>query len=233
MKKVVIIPTFNEALNIRSLIDNIHHILPEVYVVVVDDSSPDGTAKIVIECAKENSFVSLILRKEKKGLGLAYLYAINEVLKDKDVTEIAMMDADFSHKPEYLPAMFEKLSEWDVVVGSRYIKGGKTIGWELWRQILSYLANLYCKIILRMSIWDATSGFYAIKADVLRRSDFTQIDVSGYAFQIEFKYLLWKRGARLLEYPIIFANRHGGESKISGHIISEGVVAPWKMLLKR
>jgi dolichol-phosphate mannosyltransferase len=231
-KRIVIIPTFNEAHNIGSLLKKIGKILPDSNVLVVDDSSPDGTGEIVKNYSKTNPKVSLLTRKEKRGLGEAYLNAFDEILKDPEVSEIAMMDADFSHKPEYLPQMFGMLSEHDVVIGSRYIRGGETVGWELWRRILSFMANLYCKLILRMSVWDATSGFYTIKTEALRRIDFSSIDVSGYAFQIEFKYLLWKQGLKLKEFPVTFVNRVGGESKISGHIVSEGIVAPWKMLFK-
>ena len=143
------------------------------------------------------------------------------------------MDADFSHSPDCLIEMFKKLGDYDVVVGSRYIKGGKVAGWELWRKLLSYFGNVYCKIILRLPVFDATSGFYCLRTEILRKLDLSSIDASGYAFQIEFKYLLYKHGARFVEFPITFTNRAGGGSKMSGHIISEGIFAPWKMLFKK
>lgn len=233
MKQVIIIPTFNEAPNIRGLMENIKNLLPDAHIVVVDAASPDGTAGIVKAFAETKPRVSLLSQKEKNGLGKAYLYAFELVLKDENVTEVAMMDADFSHNPACLPAMFEALSRYDVVVGSRYVKGGKIAGWELWRKLLSFLANVYCRIILRLPVFDATGGFYCIRAEVLRRLDLSSIDSSGYAFQIELKYLLHKQKVKFKEFPITFANRAGGESKMSGHIISEGVLAPWKMLFKK
>ncbi|MCR4311487.1 MAG: polyprenol monophosphomannose synthase [Candidatus Taylorbacteria bacterium] len=233
MKRVIIIPTYNEAENIRGLLSEIRTLLPEVSVVVVDDSSPDGTGDVIRAYAATDTFVSLLSRPEKDGLGKAYLFAFEHILKDGEVSELFMMDADFSHNPKYLPSFFQALAQYDVVVGSRYVSGGGIAGWELWRKWLSYFGNLYCRILLRLPVLDATSGFYALRADVLRKLDFQSIDASGYAFQIEFKYLLHKQKARFKEFPIVFANRAGGESKMSGHIISEGIGAPWKMLWKR
>lgn len=233
MKRVIIIPTYNEAKNILGLIEKIYKTLSDVNILVVDDNSPDGTGLVVMQYSRKNPKVSLLSRPKKEGLGKAYINAISEVVKDKYVDEIALMDADYSHNPKYLPIMFEMLSKYDVVIGSRYINNGGTIGWETWRKFLSLLANIYCKIILKMKIWDTTSGFYAIKADKIRQLDLSSIDASGYAFQIELKYLLYKKNSRLFEIPIVFENRAGGESKISNHIIYEGVLAPWKMLFKQ
>ena len=232
-KRIVIIPTFNEAENIEAFISAVRSTDEEVGIMVVDDSSPDGTADIVERLTKTDGRLSLFLRKQKNGLGRAYIDAFGKALQDSDVESVAMMDADFSHDPKCLPAMFGELSKFDVVVGSRYVRGGGIVGWELWRKFLSFFGNLYCKLILRMPIFDATSGFYCLRADTLRKIDFSAIDASGYAFQIEFKYLFWKHGARFLEFPIVFTNRVGGESKMSGHIISEGIFAPWRMLFKK
>ncbi len=233
MKRTVIIPTYNEAQNIKAIIGRVLAVDSSLNVLVVDDNSPDGTAGIVESITKGNDRVTLLLRKEKNGLGKAYINAFQKILEDGQVTEIAMMDADFSHDPDSLPQMFKRLADYDVVVGSRYVKGGGIAGWELWRKFLSYFGNVYCKIILRLPVFDATSGFYCLRVDTLRRLDLTTIDASGYAFQIEFKYLLYRLGARFIESPIIFANRAGGESKMSGHIISEGILAPWRMLFKK
>ena len=146
MKRVVIIPTFNEAQNIQALMDKIQVVMPEVYILVVDDNSPDGTGDIVSENAKTNARVSLLSQKKKNGLGRAYLYAFEKVLADPDVAEIAMMDADFSHDPKCLPAMFGELAHCDAVVGSRYVAGGGIVGWEFWRRLLSFFGNAYCKL---------------------------------------------------------------------------------------
>jgi len=232
MKQVVIIPTFNEAANIKALLLRISAVAPKANVLVVDDSSPDGTAEIVRDFQKNNPRLSLLVRQKKEGLGRAYLAAFQTVLKDPEVESVVMMDADFSHNPDYVPAMLDLLSSCDMAVGSRYVQGGGTSGWEAWRRLLSFFGNLYCKIILRMPVFDATAGFSAIRAEVLRQVDLSSIGVSGYAFQVELKYLLFRHGARLKELPIIFVNRVGGESKISGHIVNEGILAPWKLLFK-
>ncbi len=145
-----------------------------------------------------------------------------------------MMDSDFSHDPKNLPGMQKVLEtgKATVVVGARYVKGGGTSGWELWRRMLSYFGNLYVRMVTRIPLHDLTAGFIMMKADTLAKIKYDNISASGYAFLIELKYLLWKSGARFFEWPIIFVNRTGGESKISNHIVSEGIVTPWKIKLK-
>lgn len=233
MKDVIIIPTYNEKENIAQIISETFKLLPGIFILVADDNSPDGTADIVRSLKKDFPNLSLLLREKKEGLGRAYINAFEETLKDKDVKKIVMMDADFTHNPEYLPEMLKATDSFDVVIGSRHIEGGKTEGWELWRRVLSKGANFYCRQVLHLPIHDYTSGFNVINTNVLRRVDFSKIDISGYAFLIELKYLLNKEGASLKEVPILLKNRRGGESKISNHIISEGVFAPWKMLFKK
>ncbi len=233
MKDVIIIPTYNEKDNIGRLIKKIFDAVPDVFVLVVDDNSPDGTANIVQDLKTEFPNLNLLLRSKKEGLGKAYVDAFSKVLKDQDVRRIIMMDADFSHSPEYLMEHLKTSEQFKVVIGSRYIPGGKTTGWELWRKLLSRFASLYCRLVTGMPIHDFTSGFMTIDAGFLRRIDFSNINLSGYAFLIELKYLLWKNGASIKEIPIIFKNREGGESKISNHIIKEGILAPWKMKFKK
>ncbi len=233
MKDVIILPTYNERENVETFIPEIFSVVPNIWITVMDDNSPDGTAEIVRSLMKKYPRLNLICKEKKEGLGKAYIYAFREVLKDKDVKSIIMMDADFSHDPRYILSMRKEALTHDVVVGSRYVRGGKTVGWELWRRALSYYGNLYSRIILRLSLHDLTSGFYFIKAETLRRIDFDLMDSSGYAFQIEFKYLLHKTGAKFKELPIVFVNRKGGESKISNHIVREGLLAPWKMIFRK
>lgn len=233
MKDVIIIPTYNEKENIGNLIPKIFASAPDVFIVVADDSSPDRTAQIVEDLKCKYSKVSLISRKKKDGLGRAYINAFFEVLKDKEVRTITMMDADFSHNPKYLPEMIKKSREYDVVIGSRYILGGETVGWEFWRRALSYFGNFYFRLITRLPIYDCTGGYNVISTQLLRKIDFSKMDMSGYAFQMELKYLLYKSGGSFIEFPITFVNRVGGESKISSHIISEGIIAPWKIKLTK
>lgn len=229
MKDVIIVPTYNEKENIGVLIPLVFQTLPRVYIVVADDSSPDGTGKKVEELKYRYPNLSLISRKSKDGLGRAYINAFGEVLKDSNVRSVVMMDADFSHDPKYLIPMFNKSKNYTVVVGSRYVEGGKTMGWEVWRRILSFCGNFYCRTITGIPIKDCTGGFNVIDAELLRKIDFSKMDMSGYAFIMEIKYLLYKAGGTFFEVPIVFKNRAKGETKISGHIISEGIIAPWKI----
>ncbi len=233
MKRIVIVPTYNEKENIAPLIREIFKQVPDVFVLVVDDNSPDGTARAVRELQQSYPQVSLLVRERKEGLGKAYIHAISEVMKDAEVSKIIMMDADFSHDPATVPLLLERAERFDVVIGSRYVAGGKTVGWELWRRILSFGGNFYCRLITRMPVSDCTSGFSATDAHILKKIDFSNFDVSGYAFTIELKYALWKAGASFAEVPITFTNRTGGESKISNHIIYEGILAPWKVILRK
>ena len=233
MKQVVIVPTYNEKENITRLIREIFKHAPDVYILVVDDSSPDGTAQAVRDLQQSYPKVSLLVRERKEGLGKAYIHAFQEVAEDPSVSKIIMMDADFSHDPKTLPILLEASKRADVVVGSRYVVGGGTVGWELWRRILSYGGNLYCRLITRMPVADCTTGFNVIDIYTLKKVNFSNFDLSGYAFIMELKYALWKAGASFFEVPIIFTNRTGGESKISNHIVYEGILAPWKMILRK
>ncbi len=151
-------------------------------------------------------------------------------MKNDDVHSVIMMDADLSHKPKYLSRMIKCGENYSVVIGSRYISGGKIIGWQLWRKMLSRFGNLYCNAILCLPIHDYTSGFNVISAEFLRKVDFSKMDASGYAFMLELKYLLYKAGATFFEVPITFVDRIEGQSKISFNIIWEGILSPWKMI---
>ncbi|MFA6304883.1 MAG: polyprenol monophosphomannose synthase [Patescibacteria group bacterium] len=233
MAIAVVVPTYNEKENISRLLSEILVTVPGVDVFVVDDNSPDQTAGLVKDMMGKFANLHLLNREKKEGLGRAYIYAFNEILKDSKFTTIIMMDADFSHNPGYLPKLIELGQKYDLAIGSRYIKGGKTIGWEMWRKALSYGGNLYCRLILSTPIHDVTSGFLAIKADCLKKIDLSALNLSGYAFTIGLKYALIRQGFSFKELPIVFQNRTGGESKISNHIIREGIIAPWKMIFKK
>ncbi|MFA6459154.1 MAG: polyprenol monophosphomannose synthase [Candidatus Paceibacterota bacterium] len=233
MKKVIVVPTYNEKKNIADLVPLLFKYVPDAYVLVVDDNSPDGTAGVVEGMQNTYKNLSILKRAGKEGLGKAYIHAFREVLKDPSVGFVVMMDADFSHNPEYLPEMFRLAEKNDVVIGSRYIKGGFTTGWELWRRALSRGGNIYCRSITRMPIMDCTGGFNIMRASILRKIDFDRLHLSGYAFVMELKHTLYRAGAKFAEYPIVFANRKEGESKMSSHIIREGVLAPWKLILKK
>lgn len=232
MKTTIIIPTYNERENIETIILKIKMILPEVDILVVDDNSPDLTHQVVVGLQTRVSGLSLLLREKKAGLGQAYLAGFKKVLADGQSEAVIMMDADLSHDPSYLPQFFAAVQDHDVVVGSRYIAGGGTTGWELWRRLLSKYGNYYARFIIGMPVHDCTGGFNLIKTDLLRRLDLAAFDSAGYAFQIELKYLLKKAGGSFQEVPIIFRNRVNGQSKISHRIIQEGIVAPWRIRRK-
>lgn len=226
---VVVVPTYNERDNIKNLVLVIFKVVPEIHILVVDDNSPDKTAAVVKSLQSEYLNLSLLERPRKEGLGRAYLDAFKLILKNNSAERVIMMDADFSHDPKYLPELLEAAKNFDVVVGSRYIRDGGMVGWEAWRRFLSKFGNWYSRLIMGLPVFDCTGGFNLVKIDFLRKIDLSRVAMSGYAFQIELKYLLWKAGARFKEIPIIFKNRLNGESKISNHIIREGILAPWKI----
>jgi dolichol-phosphate mannosyltransferase len=233
MQLTIIIPTYNEAGNIADFLSELTRVAPDAKIMVVDDNSPDGTGTIVQGIMLKNPQVSLLHREKKEGLGKAYLHAFTEALKNEATESILMMDADFSHDPEYIVGMREALIDADLVIGSRYCKGGATEGWEGWRKALSKYGNLYAGLVTQMPIRDTTAGFCMIRASLLRKLDRNKLGSSGYAFQIELKYRLFQAGARIREIPILFKNRREGESKISRHIIREGIIAPWLLRLKK
>ncbi|MBF8280704.1 MAG: glycosyl transferase, group 2 family protein [Candidatus Magasanikbacteria bacterium] len=236
VKNLIIIPTYNECGNISRLIPQIFSAAPEAHILVVDDSSPDGTAAAVRELMPLHPHLSLIVRPQKIGLGAAYIDTIVKVLAEdqaNEINSITTMDADLSHPAAALKVFFEKLENgYDVAIGSRYIPSGAVHGWELWRKLLSHLGNIYCRLITKMPIKDCTSGFQCVAAPLLRKIDFSKCELSGYAFQMFLKFALLKLGARVAEVPIVFKNREEGESKISLAIINEGLLLPWRLVRK-
>lgn len=230
---VIIIPTYNEAANIKTVIKAVFSSVPEASILVVDDNSPDNTATIVKSLAAENPRLRLLFRQKKEGLGKAYIHAFRELAKDPACSWIVTMDADLSHDPAYLPKMLEEVPAANLVIGSRYNGHGGTRGWELWRRILSRGGNLYSHFVTGMPVYDCTAGFMLIDKKLLSNETLRRLDLSGYAFLIELKYRLWQTGAKIKEIPILFKNRLGGESKLSNHIILEGLLAPWRMRLKK
>ncbi len=232
-KIVVIIPTYNEAQNIAPIITRVRESAPEIHIRIVDDNSPDGTADVVRELMAKDTYISLLSREGKEGLGKAYLSAFAEVLKDPSVEWIQMMDADFSHDPKYLPFLFAQTTNADVIIGSRYVNGGGTVGWTLWRRWLSRFANRYCRVITGMPVNDCTAGFILMRTSFIREGHLEDINAKGHAFMMELKYRLWKRGARIVETPILLEDRQHGASKVSRGVIIEAVLAPWKMRFRK
>lgn len=233
----IIIPTYNEFRNIGRLIEEILSVVPDVEILVVDDNSPDGTAEVVRAISERDKRVSLLLRSGKEGIGAAYIAGFRHVLSSRSSELIVMMDADFSHDPKYLPTMLKLSESFDTVIGSRYVNGGGTVGWELWRRALSSWGNFYARIVAGLPVHDCTGGFNAIKVSKLKEVNLDDMNVTGYAFIMRLKFLLAKSGAKFVEFPIIFHNRREGESKMTGASIAryfnEGILAPWKMRLQK
>ncbi len=222
-KHLVIIPTYNEKENIEDMIMAVMNLSRSFDLLIVDDGSPDGTGDIVKELMpKYNGRLKLRERSGKLGLGTAYLLGFNVGIEE-GYSYIYEMDADFSHDPNDLMRLSEILesNEADVVVGSRYIKGGKLVNWPWTRILLSYGASLYVRLITGLPVKDPTAGFIGYKAEVLKKINFDKIESIGYAFQIEMKYSAWKNKAVLKEIPISFKDREKGVSKMSGDIIRE------------
>ncbi len=233
MKDIIIIPTYNEKQNILQLVPEIFKTLPQIFILVVDDNSPDGTAIAVKDLQRKFPNLDLLLRPRKEGLGKAYIHAFLEVFQQNDVRSITTMDADFSHNPSYLPQMLKLIDNYNVIIGSRYVKGGGIEGWEFWRKILSRFGNFYFRFITRLPIFDCSGGFNTYRIDTLRKINLEEIISSGYVFLVELKYYLWKKGCKFKETPIVFKSRREGESKINMNIILEGVFTPLKLILKK
>ena len=230
-KALIIIPTYNESENVPRLVDEILKNQKEVHILFVDDSSPDGTADIIKEIQSHNSQIHLLSRPGKSGLGSAYLAGFKYAL-GKGFDYIFEMDADFSHNPKEIPHFLKAISDNDLVLGSRYIKGVNVINWPLSRLLLSYFANMYSRMVTGLPIMDATGGFKCFRREVLENIDFKKVKSNGYAFQIELTYKVWKKGFRIKEIPIIFIDRVAGVSKLSKAIMWEAVFMVWKLRLR-
>jgi dolichol-phosphate mannosyltransferase len=230
MKTIVVIPTYNEIDNIEKLIYSIFENLPFTHILIVDDNSPDGTAKKVEEMSKENPKIHLLLREKKMGLGTAYCAGFKYAL-DQGFDYIIQMDADFSHDPKDLPRFIAEIENYDLVIGSRYAHGINVVNWPLSRLFLSKGANVYTRIITGMPIEDATGGFKCFRAEKLKFINLNEIKSNGYSFQIEMNYRMWKLGARIKEMDIIFIDRRSGISKMSKKIIYEAMWKVWVLRL--
>ena len=231
MKSLVVIPTYNEAQNIETLIERILFLgIKDLHILVVDDNSPDGTADIVKRISQNEPQVHLLKRPQKAGLGTAYVAGFKYALQH-GYDYIFEMDADFSHNPDEIPNFLKKIKNYDLVIGSRYISGVNVINWPLGRLILSVGANKYTQIITGMPIKDGTGGFKCFRREVLEAIDFVNIHSDGYSFQIEMNFKTWKRGFRICEIPIVFLDREAGSSKMSKKIIREAVWMVWKLKL--
>lgn len=219
-KPLVIIPTYNEALNIKFIINEIFKTCPDINILIVDDNSPDGTAEIVHQMLDKRIYI--LKRTKKQGLASAYIEGFKKGI-DLGFNRFIQMDADFSHKPEYLPLMLENLKKYDFVIGSRNIKGGGVQDWSFFRNLISKAGSLYSKVILFCPINDLTGGFNGWRKEVLEGINLNNIISLGYSFQIELKYKAYKKGFKYIEFPIIFPDRKYGESKMNKDIFFEAL----------
>jgi dolichol-phosphate mannosyltransferase len=229
MRPLVVIPTYNESENIERMLRRIHECLPQAGVLVVDDGSPDGTADLVTAVATELPDVHLLARAAKSGLGSAYRAGFVWGL-ERGYDAFVEIDADFSHDPAALPSLIAPLEEgFDVSIGSRYVEGGSIPNWSWHRHLLSRGGNLYASAVLGLGVADATAGYRAYSAGILRRLDLGRIRAEGYGFQIEMTYRAKQDGAAITEVPISFVDREAGESKMSSFIVIEalGLVTWW------
>lgn len=229
MKVFVVIPTFNEAENIKELTERILELHPTFNIIIVDDNSPDGTGEIADSVAREDPRITVVHRAKKAGLGTAYVEGFGFALK-MGADLILEMDADFSHGPEYIQELLRASSSHDLVIGSRYSNGVRVEGWSLRRLLLSRFANMFVSYVTRLPVRDATSGFRCYRRRVLEGIGLRNITSDGYAFQIEMAYQACRQNFSIFEVPIIFKERKRGVSKISRSVIFE---AFWLVLKLR
>ena len=229
---LVVIPTYNERENLPRIIPLVLAEDARIEILVVDDNSPDGTADVAIEMAREDPRINLLRRDAKDGLGRAYLAGFRWGL-ERDYSLICEMDADLSHDPHSLPTLIATAREADVVIGSRYVDGRvNVVNWPMNRLLISYFGSFYARTITGIPVRDATGGFNCFRREVLEALDLGRIQSNGYAFQIELKFRAHRQGFRLREVPIVFVERDAGESKMSKRIIREAVWRVWLLRLQ-
>ncbi len=231
---LVVIPTYNEAENLDMITSRLFSANPDVDALVVDDGSPDGTGELADKLAIEDERVHVLHRTVKAGLGGAYIAGFGWALaRDYDV--VVEMDADGSHAPEQLPLLLRALEDADLVLGSRWVRGGSVRNWPLRREVLSRGANIYTQAALGVRLRDATGGYRAYRRQVLESMDLATIDSQGYCFQIDLAWRAVRAGFRVVEVPITFSERERGESKMSGDIVKEALVklTGWGLAYRR
>ena len=229
----VVLPTYNERDNLEPLAAAILSALPEVSLLVVDDASPDGTGELADTIASRESRVTVLHRAAKQGLGVAYREAFAWVLARSDTRAIVQMDADFSHDPAALPRLLEPLMrDADLVLGTRYMPGGDTVGWPWYRKLISRGGTLFARTVLLLPYRDLTGGFKAWRRETLESVRLRESAGSGYGFQIETTWWAHRRGARIVQVPIIFRERVAGSSKMSGGIVGEAMTLVVQLRLR-
>jgi dolichol-phosphate mannosyltransferase len=228
---LVVVPTYNERINVPQIVPAILSQDPRVHVLVVDDNSPDGTGELADQLAAEDPRVHVLHRGRKEGLGKAYLAGFRWAL-DCGYDLVFEMDADFSHDPRFLPTFLDAIQDADLVIGSRYKSGVNVINWPISRLLLSIGANQYARLVTGLPLSDSTGGFKCFRRRVLEAIPLERVRSNGYAFQIEMSFLAWRKGFRIREIPIVFTDRVEGQSKMNGKIVREAVWMVWWLRLR-
>ena len=229
---VVVVPTYNERDNLPILAAGIlAH--PEFRLLVVDDGSPDGTGQVADDLARQHpGRVSVLHRTGPRGLGRSYVDGLRLAVQS-GADLVFQMDADLSHNPEHLPAIAAAADRYDVVIGSRYLTGVSVVNWPLHRIFLSAFANRYVRAVTRISVSDCTSGFRCWRRSALEKLPLDKMVSNGYAFIVEMLFEASRRGCTIGEVPIIFIERRQGQSKVSGRVLAESLIVPWRLIFRR
>ena len=230
-RALVVLPTYNERVNLPLIVPQILEQNPRIEVLVVDDNSPDGTGQLADELAGANPRLHVMHRAEKAGLGKAYLAGFRWAL-ERGYDYVLEMDADFSHDPKFLGQLLAAAKDADLVIGSRYRAGVNVINWPISRLLLSIGANQYARWITGLPLTDSTAGFKCFRRAVLEAIDFEKVRSNGYSFQIEMSFRAWKKGFRLVEIPIVFTDRMEGQSKMNKRIVREAIWMVWWLRLR-
>ncbi len=229
-KALICLPTYDEKENLGPMVAAVLAAAPQADILVIDDNSPDGTGQLADALAAREPRVQVLHRAGKEGLGKAYLAGFAWALA-RDYGLVLEMDCDFSHDPRHLPELLAAAEEADLVLGSRYVKGGGTVNWGLGRKLISRGGSLYARTILGLSVRDLTGGFKCFRREVLEGIDLRSVQCTGYAFQIELTYRAARRGFRIREVPITFVDRRVGHSKMSRRIVLEAIRKVWSIRL--
>ena len=229
---LVIVPTYNERANLPTLVDGLLRV-PKLRVLVVDDGSPDGTGKLAEDLAAAKAGrIEVMHRSGKRGLGRSYVDGIARAVQEP-VDLVCQMDADLSHDPAHLPDLIAAAARADVVIGSRYIPGGRVVNWPLRRRLLSRFANAYIRTVTRLTPHDCTSGYRCWRRQALASLPLDRLVSDGYSFLVEMLFMAQQNGCRFAEVPITFVERREGESKLSGGVLVESAITPWRLAATR
>ena len=234
----VVLPTYNERENLPPVSEAILTALPQAHLLIVDDNSPDGTGRLADELAAAESRISVLHRPGKQGLGAAYREGFRWALEQPDTRAVVQMDADFSHDPAALPRLLAPLmADADLVLGTRYMRGGRTVGWPMQRRLISQAGTLFARTVLLLPYRDLTGGFKAWRRELLEQVRLREASATGYGFQVEMTWWAHRRGARIRQVPIVFRDRVAGKSKMSRAILAEALLMVlrlrWDAIWKR